>query len=99
MKPRAFADRSRSAAQQGEKKAHDPVEAKQKKEDQLLDRQAAAAEYEAARTAATANMARLRDLRLAREAAAVPAPAKAKASAVKTKKASKVPAKTKTARK
>ena len=48
-----------------------------KKEAQLLDRQSAMADYEAARAAQRRNMERLRALRLARDAAAPPqAPAK-----------------------
>jgi hypothetical protein len=56
---------------------HDFAESKfKKRERQLLDGQKAMAEQEAAKRAVNANTARLRALRLARDAAAVTPPAK-----------------------
>ena len=49
----------------------EPIDAKAKKRaDQLVDREAATLEYEARQRAARANLERLRDQRLIREAAA-----------------------------
>jgi hypothetical protein len=84
MTPRGFADTFKSAAPTT-RREHDAVAAKLKKDGQNLDRQRAAADYAAVRDAAAANMARLRDMRLARDAAEAlaappkePAPVKAR---------------------
>lgn len=66
---------TRGGRQSGRARVRSGVLTQQRRDAQILDRRSAMADYDAARIAQRANMERLKALRLAREAAEVPAAA------------------------